>query len=148
MLISPQSKLVLQFQQCNIFELLLTLASNAADDPLFNSWNTLLLETFYLCFRSVKPSTLVIDQAKSTRNQLASLLDAEDKFRANLKRTAPTRHSRFGTSIAVKSVSLVSLVHCKDTASDMNPFRRELVITGSCIGRQRLRARQAVCSIC
>ncbi|EJD53471.1 timeless-domain-containing protein [Auricularia subglabra TFB-10046 SS5] len=98
-----QSKLVLTLQRCNILELLLTLASNAADDPLFNALNTLLLETFYLLFRSVKPSGLVADQATATSKGLASLLAVEDTFRTEVKRHASTRHSRFGTSIAFKA---------------------------------------------
>ncbi|KZW03785.1 timeless-domain-containing protein [Exidia glandulosa HHB12029] len=111
-----QSKLVLQFQECNIFQLLLTLASNSADDPLFNTWNTLLLETFYLCFRSVKPSALIVDQAKSTSNELASLLEIEERHRAILKRNAPTRHGRFGTTVAAHLGSGNSLVLSRQAA--------------------------------
>ena len=61
---SLQSKLVKRLSETNILDLLLTIASNATEDPLFNGWNALLLEIFYLLFRGVKPSSLVEDQAK------------------------------------------------------------------------------------
>lgn len=72
---SLQSKLIRALSDTHITELLLTVASNAASDPLFNRWNTLALEIFYLLFRGVKPSTLVIDQAKvSPRTTVSHML--------------------------------------------------------------------------
>ena len=59
-----QSRLVKGLSESNFVDLLLTIASNAADDPLFNQWNTLALEILYLLFRGVKPSALASDQAK------------------------------------------------------------------------------------
>ena len=59
-----QSRLVKGLSESNFVDLLLTIASNAADDPLFNQWNTLALEILYLLFRGVKPSDLANDQAK------------------------------------------------------------------------------------
>lgn len=61
---SLQTRLVKRLSETNILDLLLTIASNASDDPMFNGWNALLLEIFYLLFRGVKPSSLVADQAK------------------------------------------------------------------------------------
>jgi replication fork protection complex subunit Tof1/Swi1 len=61
---SLQSKLIRTLSETYITDFLLTVASNAGSDPLFNKWNTLALEIFYLLFRGIKPSTLVIDQAK------------------------------------------------------------------------------------
>jgi len=54
----------MRLSETHIFDLLLTLATNSEKDPLFTSWNTLLLETFYLLFRGVKPSYLVQDQVQ------------------------------------------------------------------------------------
>ena len=61
---SMQTRLVKALSETNTFDLLLMLASNAPTDPTYNTWNTLILEIFYLLFRGIKPSTLIIDQAK------------------------------------------------------------------------------------
>ena len=59
---SLQSKLITTLSEIHALDLLMTIASNAAADPFFNQWNTLIMETFYLLFRGVKPSTLAVDQ--------------------------------------------------------------------------------------
>lgn len=59
-----QSKLIKILSDTNIMDLLLTIASNAGEDTMFNSWNTLVLEIFYLLFRGARPASLVSDQAK------------------------------------------------------------------------------------
>lgn len=61
---SMQSRLIRLLSEQKLFEFLLTLASNAGTDPVFNTWNTLVLEIFYLLFRGVKPSLLAQDQVK------------------------------------------------------------------------------------
>ncbi|KAA1474618.1 timeless-domain-containing protein [Dentipellis sp. KUC8613] len=91
-----QSQYIKTLQETNFLDLLLTIASNAATDTMFNGWNTLVLEIFYLLFRGVKPSTL-----QNTRT-LHQLLAIEDGRRRDFARYAPSRHSRFGTTISVK----------------------------------------------
>jgi len=59
-----QSKLIRALSETNTLDLLLTIAANSDKDPLFNGWNTLVLEILYLLFRGLKPSTLAVDQAK------------------------------------------------------------------------------------
>lgn len=59
-----QSKLIRALSDSHTFELLLTIATNANNDPYFNGWNTLVLEIFYLFFRGVQPSALAVDQSK------------------------------------------------------------------------------------
>lgn len=59
-----QSKMIRVLDETKILKLLLTIAANTDQDPLFNGWNTLVLETFYLLFRGVKPVSLAKDQAK------------------------------------------------------------------------------------
>jgi replication fork protection complex subunit Tof1/Swi1 len=61
---SLQTRLIMALSETHIIQLLLTIAANTSNDPLFNSWNTLILEIFYLLFRGVQPSSLVTDQAK------------------------------------------------------------------------------------
>lgn len=59
-----QSKLIRALSDTHILDLLLTIASNASNDHLFNGWNTLVLEIVYLLFRGVNPSSLAMDQAR------------------------------------------------------------------------------------
>ena len=59
---SLQSKLIRALSDSHFFDLLLTIASSATSDAMFNSWNALVLEIFYLLFRGVKPTQLVLDQ--------------------------------------------------------------------------------------
>jgi replication fork protection complex subunit Tof1/Swi1 len=61
---SLQTKLIVALSETHTLELLLTISANSSNDQQFNSWNTLVLEIFYLLFRGVKPSSLVSDQAK------------------------------------------------------------------------------------
>ncbi|RDB17381.1 Topoisomerase 1-associated factor 1 [Hypsizygus marmoreus] len=99
---SLQTKLIRALSETHILQLLLTIATNAANDPLLNGWNTLVLEILYLLFRGVKPTSLTIDQAKQPTETLHRLLAAEERTRRGLARKATSRHSRFGTTIAVK----------------------------------------------
>ncbi|KAG5641373.1 hypothetical protein DXG03_005379 [Asterophora parasitica] len=99
---SLQTKLIRALSETHMLQLLLTIAANADNDPLLNSWNTLVLEILYLLFRGIKPTTLTIDQAKQPTETLHRLLAAEDRNRRELARKANSRHSRFGTTIAVK----------------------------------------------
>ncbi|KAF9556074.1 timeless-domain-containing protein [Agrocybe pediades] len=97
-----QSKLIRALSETNMLDLLLTIASNADDDPLFNSWNTLSLEILYLLFRGVKPTVLAANQTKQPAENLQKLLALENQGRRELARKATSRHSRFGTTITVK----------------------------------------------
>ena len=66
---SLQSRLIRALSESHLFDLLLTIASSATTDAMFNSWNALVLEIFYLLFRGVKPTQLVLEQtAVSCRN--------------------------------------------------------------------------------
>lgn len=64
---SLQSKLIRTLSESHFLDLLLTIASSAATDTMFNGWNTLVLEIFYLLFRGVKPSQLVSEQSVVSR---------------------------------------------------------------------------------
>lgn len=114
-----QSKLIRALSEANILPLLLTIAANTENDPLVNGWNTIVLEIFYLLFRGVKPALLIQDQAKVSdilipfaasliiepqqpTENLQRLLAMEDRTRRDLARKATSRHSRFGTTIAIK----------------------------------------------
>jgi replication fork protection complex subunit Tof1/Swi1 len=62
-----QAKLIRALQEAHAFDFLLTIASNAKE-PLFNQWNTVVLEIFYLLFRGVDPASLATDQTKVGRS--------------------------------------------------------------------------------
>jgi replication fork protection complex subunit Tof1/Swi1 len=114
---SLQTKLVKAISETRISDLLLTIAANSGTDPWFNSWNTLVLEIIYLLFRGVKPSTLSEEQVKvrlvacpfepddsllqHAADNLHRLLAKEETRRRNFAFTAPSRHSRFGTTISI-----------------------------------------------
>ena len=59
---SLQSKFIRALSESHLLDLLLTIASSATSDAMFNGWNTLVLEIFYLLFRGVKPTQLVLEQ--------------------------------------------------------------------------------------
>lgn len=59
-----QSQLIKALSETQILELLLTMASNGDGDSMYDNYNTLLLEIFYLLLRGVTPSSLASDQSK------------------------------------------------------------------------------------
>lgn len=69
---SLQSRLIKVLSETHFLHLLLTIASNASTDPLFNNWNVLTLEIIYLLFRGVKPSALAMDQTKVRLHSLSA----------------------------------------------------------------------------
>ncbi|KAG0699398.1 timeless protein-domain-containing protein [Suillus ampliporus] len=132
---SLQTRLVKALSETHTLDLLLTIAANTSNDPLFNASNTLVLEIFYLLFRGVKPHLLAIDQSKQPTQNLHRLLAAEDKKKKDLARNASSRHSRFGTTIAVqlkpskKPVSPdADTEGPNDSAHGSNPGSRPLVL--------------------
>ena len=102
------------FKEQDVFDLLIVFASNAEDDQFSNSVNTLVLELFHLLFRGVKPDSIVADQRTQASQTLAALLASENVVKVAAKQTAPTRHSRFGTSITIQKASRASLTrYCR-----------------------------------
>ncbi|PCH36853.1 timeless-domain-containing protein [Wolfiporia cocos MD-104 SS10] len=95
---SLQTRLVKTLSESNVLDLLLTIASSVTEDPMFNGWNTLLLEIFYLLFRGTTPVALAMDQSQN----LQRLLAVEGQRRRDFARKANSRHSRFGTTISVQ----------------------------------------------
>ncbi|KAF8624656.1 hypothetical protein AX17_006987 [Amanita inopinata Kibby_2008] len=96
-----QSRLVMALDETHVLRLLLTVAANADGDKMFENWNTLVLEIVYLLVRGVKPADLAMDQAKQPGATLHRLLAAEERTRRDTLRKASSRHSHFGTTIAV-----------------------------------------------
>ncbi|KAF9001196.1 timeless protein-domain-containing protein [Cyathus striatus] len=99
---SLQSRFIKIMSESRTIQLLLTIAANADNDPLFSTWNTLVLEILYLLFRGAKPTLLATNQVKQPTETLHRLLAQEERFKRDLARKSSTRHSRFGTTISVK----------------------------------------------
>ncbi|KAF8989653.1 hypothetical protein BDZ89DRAFT_1087402 [Hymenopellis radicata] len=90
---SESSSYIMRLRATHATDLLLTIAANTSHDPLFSSFNTVVLETLYLLTRFVPPAV-----TETTKSSLKNLLAAD----AELKRKpAASRHSRFGTTIQV-----------------------------------------------
>ncbi|WVQ93115.1 hypothetical protein IAU59_000179 [Kwoniella sp. CBS 9459] len=111
-----QSNLILQLDKLTYFQLLLTLAS-CADKTDFNPFNVLVLDILHLVFRSVKPVDLGRDQAKAPSENLAKLLDAEKRQKALVSKVGMTRHSRFGTTVAVRAGEQKVILHKQNAIS-------------------------------
>ncbi|KAG7097306.1 hypothetical protein E1B28_004668 [Marasmius oreades] len=97
-----QSKLIRALSETHMLELLLTVAANVDKDPLFENSNTLVLEILYLLFRGIKPTSMATDQKNKPADTLKKLLKDEEKAKNKFSRYAPSRHSRFGTTISVQ----------------------------------------------
>ncbi|OCF79113.1 topoisomerase 1-associated factor 1 [Kwoniella mangroviensis CBS 8886] len=105
-----QSTLILQLNKLTYSQLLLTLAS-CADKSDFNPFNVLVLDILHLIFRSVKPKELGQDQERAPLENLSKLLDAEKRQKALISKVGMTRHSRFGTTVAVRAGEQKVILH-------------------------------------
>ncbi|KAG9103444.1 Topoisomerase 1-associated factor 1 [Ceratobasidium sp. 370] len=114
---SLQSRLLVALRATGLLDLLLTCASNV-DRPEFSEFSAVLLEISYLLVRGVGVRDVVRVKMKMGKNEegggagmvgdgedeeLKALLEREKRERKMNKRGAPTRHSRFGTTITLKT---------------------------------------------
>ncbi|KAG8689963.1 Topoisomerase 1-associated factor 1, partial [Ceratobasidium sp. 395] len=114
---SLQSRLLVALRTTGLLDLLLTCASNV-DRPEFSEFGAVLLEISYLLVRGVGVRDVVKVKIKMGKNEssgrggmagdgedeeLKALLEREMRDRKMSKRGAPTRHSRFGTTITLKT---------------------------------------------
>lgn len=100
---TSRSATINAFQQQDAFALLLTMCSNVGDD--FNLQDIALLETLFHLVKGVDVEKLFKDEehkGANYTNDLANILQKERHSRREYQKTAPTRHSRFGTMIWVK----------------------------------------------
>lgn len=119
-----QSELIIQLESENILQLLLAMAAQA-DSTDYAPWNMVVLDILHLVFRGVKPDELMVPVQKVSRlrlcsnprhrdfdgisrgqiegNRLKDMLDLEARQTTDLFGLKGSRHSRFGTTIAVKS---------------------------------------------
>ncbi|GAA5828412.1 hypothetical protein JCM11251_006233 [Rhodosporidiobolus azoricus] len=100
---SLQSDLITQFSTHGILDLLLAMAAQA-DSSDYAPWNMVVLDILHLMFRCVKPGELMVPIGKIESNRLKDLLDLEANQQQHQHGILKgSRHSRFGTTIAVQS---------------------------------------------
>ncbi|KIR40249.1 topoisomerase 1-associated factor 1 [Cryptococcus deuterogattii 99/473] len=105
-----QSDLITQLDSLTYLQLFLSLCS-CADKTDLNPFNVILLDILHLIFRGIRPTELAQDQERIPIDSLAKLLEKEKKQKALNSRVGSTRHSRFGTTIAVKTAEQRVVLH-------------------------------------
>ncbi|KIY30807.1 topoisomerase 1-associated factor 1 [Cryptococcus gattii E566] len=114
-----QSDLITQLDSLTYLQLFLSLCS-CADKTDLNPFNVILLDILHLIFRGIRPTELAQDQERVPIDGLAKLLEKENKQKALNSRVGSTRHSRFGTTITVKTAEQRVVLH-RQTAIIENP---------------------------
>ncbi|SCZ93205.1 BZ3500_MvSof-1268-A1-R1_Chr6-2g08528 [Microbotryum saponariae] len=99
-----QSSLIVQMYEEGIFDLLVAIAHSSTSSE-YAPWNMVVLDILHLAFRCARPNELMIASDKITENRLKDLLDFEGREKKAAARLGNTRHSRFGTTVALKSAS-------------------------------------------
>jgi replication fork protection complex subunit Tof1/Swi1 len=91
------------FQEQDIFQVLLSLASSIGED--FVAQDVIILEILFFLLKGVDAEKLFMEDKKlnsTNADELKSLMQKEKAMLAGYARTAPTRHNRFGTMIWLK----------------------------------------------
>ncbi|KAI5453378.1 Topoisomerase 1-associated factor 1 [Naganishia albida] len=112
-----QSTLVLQLNEHKYFSLFLSLASNAST-TMYNDFNVLILDCWFLIFRGTDPNELAKDQQRAPMENLTKLLDHESSYKRTVQRTGTSRHSRFGTTISISDGSNKYILHKQKAISN------------------------------
>ncbi|QIW95157.1 hypothetical protein AMS68_000675 [Peltaster fructicola] len=91
------------FHAQDVFSLLLTLGSGISDG--YQDHDVEMLEILYHLLQGISPRKLFMRKEQVTSSDMLEfkeLLNKEDALLSSFKKTAPTRHNRFGTMIWVK----------------------------------------------
>jgi replication fork protection complex subunit Tof1/Swi1 len=91
------------FQEQDIFQVLLSVASSIGED--FVAQDVVVLEILFFLLKGIDAEKLFMEDKKlSSKNndELKNLMQKEKAMLAGYARNAPTRHNRFGTMIWVK----------------------------------------------
>ncbi|KAK4051924.1 Topoisomerase 1-associated factor 1 [Microbotryomycetes sp. JL201] len=107
---ADHSEYIRQLADEQIFDLLIAMAQNA-DSSEFQSWNMVTLDILHLIFRGVDPHELMVPSDQIDENKLKDLLNMEGTQRRAASRTGNSRHSRFATTLALKSGKGQFIVH-------------------------------------
>ncbi|KAF2033642.1 topoisomerase 1-associated factor 1 [Setomelanomma holmii] len=91
------------FQEQDIFQVLLSIASSIGED--FVTQDVIVLEILFFLLKGIDAEKLFMEDKKlssTNANELKSLMQKERAMLAGYARHAPTRHNRFGTMIWVR----------------------------------------------
>jgi len=112
-----QSDFIQQLSKFGIFDLLIHMSHGSNRFDEFGQWNMIVLDIWDHLFRGVDIEDLIdaevhvgtneageaISTVKASDKKLESLLLDEEKARKSKARKSTTRHSRFGTTLSVKT---------------------------------------------
>src|SRR5256714_4169428 len=108
------------FRQQDVFALLLTICSNMGED--FDNQEVILLEILFNLIKGVEVEKLWMTEAQRKSQEtkdLAKVMREENGLHRDVKKSAPSRHGRFGTMIWVKrDDDKVSTVSGQDNLRD------------------------------
>ncbi|KAL9618759.1 MAG: hypothetical protein Q9160_006553 [Pyrenula sp. 1 TL-2023] len=91
------------FKYQDVFALLLTLSSNMGED--FDQQDVIILDILFHLVRGIEVRKLFMNESQRKTHKTSELKDVlrqESGMHRDYKKTAPTRHGRFGTMIWVK----------------------------------------------
>ncbi|KAJ9108278.1 hypothetical protein QFC19_002526 [Naganishia cerealis] len=111
-----QSTLLIQLQEHRYLNLFLSLASSAGT-TMYNDFNVLILDCWFLMLRGTDPNELAKDPERAPMENLTRLLDHEESYKRSALRTGTSRHSRFGTTISIMSGANRYILHKQKAVS-------------------------------
>ncbi|QRV99102.1 topoisomerase 1-associated factor 1 [Ceratobasidium sp. AG-Ba] len=128
-LASLQSRLLVSLRNTGLLDFILVCASNV-DNHAYSEFSAVLLEISYLLVRGVGVRDVVRTRAKKEKDpqrggmvgdgedeELKALLEREKREKQMTRKGAPTRHSRFGTTIALKTDKQLYVLHRQEAIS-------------------------------
>ncbi|KAF1978322.1 topoisomerase 1-associated factor 1 [Bimuria novae-zelandiae CBS 107.79] len=98
-----RSAVIDAFQQQDIFQVILSIASSIGED--FVSQDVIILEVLFYLLKGIDAEKLFMEEKKlksKNTDELKNLIQKEKSMLAGYARHAPSRHNRFGTMIWLK----------------------------------------------
>ncbi|BGP38765.1 Topoisomerase 1-associated factor 1 [Rhodotorula kratochvilovae] len=114
---SLQSDMIVAFQKEGVLDLLLAMSSQA-DSNDYAPWNMVVLDILHLIYGGVRPEELMVPVGKVEQNRLREMLDLEARQQHNDFGLKGSRHSRFGTTIAMQSNGKKYILHKQSTLAE------------------------------
>lgn len=111
-----QSDLIVQLHEANLLNLLPTIGSMAAQTD-FNEHNVVILDALWSLYRGVNAKDLGRDLKEASADNLAKMLDDEERERRLQIRARSTRHSRFGTTLQLRAGNDRYVLHKQNAIS-------------------------------
>ncbi|GAA5975641.1 hypothetical protein JCM10908_005228 [Rhodotorula pacifica] len=112
-----QSDLIVSFSREGILDLLLAMSAQA-DSSDYAPWNMVVLDILHLLYRGLRADELMVPEKEVEQTRLRDLLDQEAKLQDRDFGLKGSRHSRFGTTIAVQSNGQKYILHKQSTLAE------------------------------